>query len=192
MWTCMRPPGGGGGYFHMYAYWVCAARETPIFSPKFPFRSISYLTIMTKQSGLEHYHFTFFAVPETIIFNISLISTHSPPPTAGSARTQSVRQRPGLAAGQSASQTRPGSSGDPHFHAQNGSSSVRSPAFSRSKRLELVPEPRIFTLDRGARSGARADFSLCRGTYLPIFGVSTPPPPRVTGLRSLFMCSSTC
>ena len=31
---------GGGGYFHMYAYWVCAARETPIFSPEFPFRSI--------------------------------------------------------------------------------------------------------------------------------------------------------
>ena len=26
---------GGGGYFHIYAYWVCAARETPIFSPKF-------------------------------------------------------------------------------------------------------------------------------------------------------------
>ena len=27
---------GGGGYFHIYAYWVCAARETPIFNPKFP------------------------------------------------------------------------------------------------------------------------------------------------------------
>ena len=26
----------------MYAYWVCAARETPIFSPEFPFRSISF------------------------------------------------------------------------------------------------------------------------------------------------------
>ena len=49
-------------------------------------------------------------------------------------------------------------SGAPNFHAQNGSSSVRSPAFS-------------------ARSGARAHFSICRGTYLPKFGVSTPPPP---------------
>ena len=31
----------------------------------------------------------------------------------------------------------------------------------------------------GARSGARANFSLCRGTYLPKFGVSSeyPPPP---------------
>ena len=32
--------GGGGGYFHMYAYLVCAARETPIFSREYPFRSI--------------------------------------------------------------------------------------------------------------------------------------------------------
>ena len=95
-----------------------------------------------------------------------------------------------LAAGQSASQTCPGSSGDshfypqsriepvpqpriftlktaqarsgaPHFHAQNGSSSIRSPAHAQngsssfqsphvslSKRLKLDPEPRIFTLDR--------------------------------------------
>ena len=51
-------------------------------------------------------------------------------------------------------------------------------AFSRSKRIKLVPEPRIFKLKTaqarsgaphfhtrpGARSGARAHFSLCRGT----------------------------
>ena len=73
------------GYFRMYAYWVCAARETLIFSPKFPFRSI--FSQMTKKSGPEHHHFTFFAIQETIIFKISLISTRSPPPTAGSART---------------------------------------------------------------------------------------------------------
>ena len=96
----------------MYAYWVCAAREITIFSPKFPFRSISF-SQMTKKSG--HHHFTFF-------FKTYLISTRSPPPMAGSARTQSVRQRPGLAAGQSASQTRPGSSGAPHFHARPWSS----------------------------------------------------------------------
>ena len=24
---------GGGGYFHMYAYWVCAARVSPHFQP---------------------------------------------------------------------------------------------------------------------------------------------------------------
>ena len=48
---------GGGGYFHMYVYWVCTARETPIFNPGFrsgaynfhklpqknPFRSITIL-----------------------------------------------------------------------------------------------------------------------------------------------------
>ena len=48
---------GGGGYFHMYAQWVCAARETPIFIPEFPFRSIS-LSQITKIP--EHHHFTFF------------------------------------------------------------------------------------------------------------------------------------
>ena len=106
---------GGGGGSNMYAYWVCAALETPIFSPKFPFRSISFSQIPYK-SGPEHHRFTFFAdfaVLETIIFER------------------------GLAAGQSASQTRPGSSGD-------------------SKRLKLGPEPRIFTLKTAqARSGAQ-------------------------------------
>ena len=83
-----------------------------------------------------------------------------------------------------------GRSGDSHFHTQNGSSSFRSPAFSCSKRLKLVPEPRILKLKTAqarsgahfharprARSGALAHFSLCRSTYLPKFGVSTPPPP---------------
>ena len=50
---------GPGGYFHMYAYWVCATRETPIFSPEFPFRSISFSQI-TKKSVLQHHYFTFF------------------------------------------------------------------------------------------------------------------------------------
>ena len=54
-------------------------------------------------------------------------------------------------------------SGAPCFQTQNGSSSFRSPTFSRAR-----PE---------ARSGALANCSLCRGTYLPEFGVSTPHPP---------------
>ena len=35
-------PGGGGGVLPYIGIlqWVCAARETPIFNPKFPFRSI--------------------------------------------------------------------------------------------------------------------------------------------------------
>ena len=46
--------------------------------------------------------------------------------------------------------------------AQNGSSSFRSPAFSRST---------------GGSFRSPSPFSLCRGTYLPKFGVSTAPPP---------------
>ena len=136
-------PGGGGGYFHNYVciLGMCRARDL-----EFPFRSISFSQITPpppKKKSSPFYIFgADFAVPETIIFKISLISTRLSPPTAGSA------QRRGLAAGQSASQTRPGSSGESHVHAQNGSSSFRSPAFSSSKRLKLVPEPRIFTLDR--------------------------------------------
>ena len=75
---------GGGGYFHMYAYWVYVPRERPPFSalnfrsgayhfhklPKNPFRSIIILHFWAD-----------FAVPETIIFKISLISTRSSPPT---------------------------------------------------------------------------------------------------------------
>ena len=116
-------PGGGGGYFHMYAYWVCAARETPIFSPEFPFRSISFSQI-TKKSVPEHHHFPFFGG-----FCRSLISTRSSPPTAGSARTQNVRQCRGLAAVPEIRiftlKTAQARSGASHFHA----------------RRELVPEP---------------------------------------------------
>ena len=156
----------------MYVYWVCAANETPIFSHEFPFRSISFSQI-TQKSVPEHHHFTFrladFAVPETIIFKISLISTRSSPPTAAAQRVRqrrgqrpfrrfafsSVRQRRGLAAvpeisifKRSAAPRVSGRSGAPHFHAQNGSSSFRSPPFLSSKRLKLVPETPIFTLDR--------------------------------------------
>ena len=140
--------------------------------PTNPFRSITIL----------HFFFADFAVPETIIFKISLISTRSSPPTAGSARTQRVRQRRELAAGQSASQARPGSSGDSHFHAQNGSSSFRSPAFSSSKRLKLVPEPRIFTLDRELvpEPGPIFHFAAAH-TYQNLGWVPPPPPPRVYG-----------
>ena len=54
-----RGGGGGGGTSIMYAYWVCAANETPIFSHEFPFRSISFSQI-TKKSVPEHHHFIFF------------------------------------------------------------------------------------------------------------------------------------
>ena len=149
-------------------------RERPPF-PALNFRSgaLSFSQI-TKKSVPEHHHFTCFGGfcrsgdhHFQNFFNFNLfIASHG------------RRQRRGLAAGQSASQTRPGSSGDSHFDAQNGSGSLWSPAFSSSKRLKLVPEPRIFTLDRELVPEPWPIFHFCgRGTYLPKFGVSTPPPP---------------
>ena len=164
----------------MYAYWVCAARETPIFSPEFPFRSISFSqnNYQKIHSGASPFYIFLadFAVPETIIFKISLISTRSSPPTGRLSPNCKAFGSAGLAAGR------------------------RAPA----RRVLAVPETRIFTLKTdqarsgaprifklktaqarsgaphfhprpGARSGARAHFSLCRGTYLPKFG--SPPPP---------------
>ena len=179
------PPRGGGGVTAICMHIGYVPRERPPFSalnfrsgayhfhklPKNPFRSITILHFWAD-----------FAVPETIIFKISLISTRSSPPTAGRLSPNALR---------SAAPRVSGRSGDSHFHAQNGSSSFRSPAFSLSQRLKFVPEPRIFKLKTararsgaphfharpGARSGALAHFSLCRGTYLPKFGVSNPPPP---------------
>ena len=78
--------------------------------PKNPFRSITILHFLAD-----------FAVPETIIFKISLISTRSSPPTAAAQR---VRQRRGLAAvpeirifKRSAAPRVSGRSGDSHFQA---------------------------------------------------------------------------
>ena len=181
-----HPAGGGGGTSIMYAYWVCAARETPIFSPEFPFRSISFSQITKKNPfrSITILHFlAYFAVPETIIFKISLISTRSSPPTAGSARTQSVRQRRGLAAVPEIRiftlKTDQARSGAPQFHAQNGSSSFRSPAISRSKRLKLVPEPHIFTLDQELVPEPLPIFHFAAAhTYQNLGWVPPPPPPR--------------
>ena len=138
----------GGGYFHMYAYWVCAARETPIFSPEFPFRSISQIS--KKKSVPEHHHFTFLGgfcrsgdhhFQNFFNFN-PFIASHG-----GSARTQ----RRGLA--------------------RRVLAIPESPIFTL-KRIKLVPEPPIFKLKTaqarsgdphfharpGARSGALANF----------------------------------
>ena len=139
---------GGNEYFHMYAYWVCAAWETPIFSPKFLFRSISF-SQMTKKSGPEHHHFTFFAVPETIIFKSSLILTvyHLPRP----AQPESVRQRPARMPARrvlAVPETR-------IFTLKTAQARSGAPQFSRSKLLKLGPEPRSFTLKTAqVRSGA--------------------------------------
>ena len=178
-------PGGGGGgggitYICMHIEYV--PRERPPFSA-LNFRSGAYHFHKLPKNP-EHRHLTFFGgfcrsrdhhFQNFFNFN-PFIASHS-------------RLSPN--AKRSAAPRVSGRSGDTHFHAQNGSSSFRRFAFSRSKRIKLVPEPRIFTLKtaqarsgaptfharQGARSGALANCSLCRGTCLPKFGVSTPPPP---------------
>ena len=117
------PPPGGGGYFHMYAYWVCAAKETLISAPNFqknPFRNITIFHFLAD-----------FAVPETIIFKISLISTRSSPLTAGSARTQrrvlAVSESPIFSA--AVQPARPASSGESHFHAKMDQACSGAPTF---------------------------------------------------------------
>ena len=133
--------GGGGGHFH----WVCATRETPIFSRHFPLQSISF-SQMTNKSAPEHHHFTVFAAPETIIFKISSPKSRSVAArrrlTAGRPNErEAFWQRPGVTAGQRASQTRRtiNQLRRPAFHAQARS---RAPHFHA--RAAPEPPPPIF------------------------------------------------
>ena len=136
--------GGGGGYFHnVCILGMCRKRDPPFSAlnfpsgayhfhkfPKNPFRSITILHFLAD-----------FAVPLTIIFKFSLISTRSSPPTAGSARTQ----RRGLARRVLAVPE------SPNFTLKRIKlvpEPPPPPPFSSSKRLKLVPQPPIFTLDR--------------------------------------------
>ena len=163
----------------MYAYWVCAARETPIF-PEFPFRSISFSQI-TKKSVPEHHHFTSFGgfcrsgdphFQNFFNFNPCIASHGRLSPNAKRSAAPRVRGR----------------SGDSHFHAQNGSSSFRSPAFSSSKRLKLVAEPHIFTLDREPVPEPLPIFHFAAvHTYQNLGWVPPPPPPGGIAGR---LCSS--
>ena len=177
MQATARSPERGGGYsICMHIGYV--PRERPPFSA-LNFRSGAYhFHKLPKISVPEHHHFYIFwrilPFPETIIFKISLISTRSSPPTAGSAANAAPRVS-----------SRPERQPDASWQ-------FRRLAFSRSKRIKLVPEPRIFKLKTaqarsgaphfharpGARSGARAHFTLPRHIPIPKFGVSTPPPPR--------------
>ena len=116
--------------------------------PKNPFRSITILQFFGGFCRSGDHHFQNF-----FNFNPFIASHGRLSPNAKRSAAPRV------------SQTRPGSSGDWHFHAQNGSSSFRSPAFSSSKRLKLVPEPLpIFTLPQHILT--------------KIWGEYPPPPPR--------------
>ena len=151
------------------------ARETPIFSPEFPFRSISFSQITKIKSVPEHHHFTFFGgfcrsgdhhFQNFFNFN-PFIGSH------------------GLAAGQSASQTRPGSSGDSHFHAQNGSSLFRSPRIFKLKTAQARFRSPAFSCSTGSSFRSPGPFfTLPRHIiYPPKFWVSTPPPPPGTHIK---------
>ena len=119
----------GGGYFHMYAYIGYVPRERPHFQPWISVPEHIIFTNFQKKSVPEHHHFTFFGgfrrsgdhhFQNFFNFNPFIASHGRLSPNAKRSAAPRV------------SQTRPGSSGDWHFHAQNGSSSFRSPAFSRS------------------------------------------------------------
>ena len=152
---------------------------------------------MLKYSAPEHQHFTVFAVPETIIFEISLPTAglfsraprvrsgaphfharHAPEPlelAPGALHFSLCRGAPGLAAGQSASQTfrrpafshssSPSSLQSPAFARSSSPSSLRSPAFLRSSSPSSIRSPPFFTLPR-------------HHTYQNL-GWVPPPPPRV-------------
>ena len=118
--------GGGGGYFHMYACWVCAARETPIFSPKFPLRSIPF-SQMTKISAPEHHHLIFFC-------------------RSGDHHFQHFFTfQPFIAAHGRLTAASPWVSGRPQC--QPDASYIQSVPETPTFTLELAPEPHIFTLE---------------------------------------------
>ena len=167
----MSTRGGGGGGVIPYAYWVCAARETPIFSPEFPFRTLIFTNFQKNPfwSITMLHFFGGFCRSGDHLFKISLISTRLSPPTARDGRLSPNAKR---SAAPQVSQTRPGSSGDSHFHAQNGGKLVS-------------PEPRIFKLKTAqARSGAPA-FSRFTGSSFrspcPFFTLPRHIPTKIWG-----------
>ena len=168
--------GGGGGGYCMHIGYVPRAR--PPFSAlnfrsgEYHFHKLPYPP-KKKRSGASPFYFFLadFAVPETIILQISLISTRSSAQPLRSAAPR-VSGRPEHQSDASwqfrrlaFSRSKPVSSSarSPHYHAQNGSSSIRSPAFSRSTGSSFRSPGPFFTLPR----------------HIPTrkFGMSTPPPP---------------
>ena len=124
-----------------YAYWVCAARETPIFSPKFPFRSISSLQIF-KYFVPEHHQFKVFC--RSGDHNFRNFAAQCPPDASYSPFRR------------------------PAFSRSSSASSLQSPALVFTLELpELAPEPSIirsssirsppfFTLPRWPRQCRKA------------------------------------
>ena len=133
-----------------YAFRVCATRETPIFSPKFPLQRISFCT-----NPLQSITINIFAAPETTIFKISLpssrfIAAHGRL-TAASPNAKRSGRAPGLQPARvPARRVLQSQFRRPAFSRSSSlteleTSSLRSPAFSRSTRSRAPPPP-FFTL----------------------------------------------
>ena len=111
--------GGGGGSIA-----PCLRSGALSFSQITPKNPIWSITILLFLADLPFWRPSFS--------KFSLISTRSSPPTAGSARLRSAAPRVSC---------RPERQPDASWQ-------FRRLALPRSKRIKLVPEPRIFTLDR--------------------------------------------
>ena len=134
--------GGGGGTAIVYSYWVCAPRETPyIHSPKFPLQSILFSQLITnnnnKKSTPAHHHFT---------FTWASIAVHRHP-RVGILQPGVRGSVPGLQPTRVPARPRPIWQSPFRRPAFSCSSSLRSPAFSRSTRSRAHPSPPpLFTL----------------------------------------------
>ena len=163
---------GGGGSTSICMHIGYVPRERPPFSA-LNFRSGAYHFHKFPQKSVpEHHHFTFFGgfcrsgdhhFQNFFNFNPFIASHSRLSPNAKRSAAPRV------------SQTRPGSSGDSHFHAQNGSSSFRSPAFSRSTWSSFWSPCPFFTLP----------------WHIPtnIWGEYRPPPPPTHRVRDLDLIS---
>ena len=156
-------PRGGGGYTSICMHIGYVPRERP------PFSALNFLSgaypfhKLPKKSVPEHHHFALFGrFCRSGDHNFQNIFNFNPFIASHGWRSPNAK-RHRLAA------------------------RLRAPA----RHVLAVPVNRIFTLKTDqARSGARAHFSLCRGTYLPKFGVSNPPPPpyKVSQLELVCWC----
>ena len=126
--------------------------------PKNPFRSITILHFLADFCRSGDHHFQNF-------FNFNpFIASHG-------------RLSPNAAP--RVSQTRPGSSGESHFHAKTDQARSGAPIIKLKTAQARSGDPHFYARP-GARSGALANFSLCRGTYLPHFWGEYPPPPQAS------------
>ena len=165
----MGPGGGGGVLPYVCILGMCRARD-PHFQPwisvpehiiftnypqKNPFRSITILLFFLRILPFRRPSFSKFLLFQPV---------HRLPRPA-----QPERQRRSVLA-------------VPEIRwrfAQNGSSSFRSPAFSRSKRFKLVPEPRVFTLDRELVPEPWPIFHFAAAHTYHNLGWVPPPPPEM-------------